>query len=97
MAAEVATPGAFIKSDALFHDRIMRAAGSRLARPIVHTVRTVARTSALCSGTPTPEDCRINNGEHAEILARLVERDPPGASDALIGHILRAWERRRPA
>jgi GntR family galactonate operon transcriptional repressor len=97
MAAEIDTPGAFIESDVLFHDRIMRAAGSRLARPIVRTVHTEARTSSLYSGTPTPEDCRISNEEHAEILARLVARDPQGASDALGGHIIRAWERRRPA
>lgn len=97
MAAEIDTPGAFIESDVLFHDRIMRAAGSRLARPIVRTVHTEARTSALYSGTPTPEDCLISNEEHGEILARLVARDPRGANDALSGHILRAWERRRPA
>jgi GntR family galactonate operon transcriptional repressor len=97
MAAEIDTPGAFIESDVLFHDRIMRAAGSRLARPIVRTVHTEARTSALYSGSPTPEDCRISNEEHAEILDRLVARDPEGAADALGGHITRAWERRRPA
>ncbi|WP_277212374.1 FadR/GntR family transcriptional regulator [Isoptericola croceus] len=97
MAAEIATPRAFIDSDVLFHDRIMRAAGSRLARSIVRTVHTEARTSALYSGSPTPEACRISNDEHAEILARLVARDPGGAADALGGHITRAWERRRPA
>lgn len=97
MAAEVGTPEAFIESDVLFHDRIMRAAGSRLARPIVRTVHAEARTSALYSGSPTPEDCRISNEEHGEILARLVARDPQGAADALAGHIARAWERRRPA
>jgi GntR family galactonate operon transcriptional repressor len=97
MAAETDTPGAFIESDVLFHDRIMRAAGSRLARPIVRTVHTEARTSALYSGNPTPEDCRISNDEHGEILARLDARDPEGASDAMSGHITRAWERRRPA
>lgn len=97
MAAEIGTPGAFIESDVLFHDRIMRAAGSRLARPIVRTVHAEARTSALYSGSPTSEDCRISNEEHAEILARLVARDSAGAADALDAHITRAWERRRPA
>ncbi len=97
MAAEIGTPGAFIESDVLFHDRIMRAAGSRLARPIVRTVHAEARTSALYSGSPTTEGCRISNDEHAEILARLVARDPEGAADAMGGHIIRAWERRRPA
>ncbi len=97
MAAEIGTPEAFIESDVLFHDRIMRAAGSRLARPIVRTVHAEARTSALYSGSPTTEGCRISNDEHAEILARLVARDPEGAADAMDGHITRAWERRRPA
>ena len=96
MAAEIGRPGAFIESDVLFHDRIMRAAGSRLARPIVRTVHAEARTSALYSGSPTPHECRISNEEHAEILVRLLTRDAAGAADALEAHITRAWKRRRP-
>ncbi|WP_337681489.1 FadR/GntR family transcriptional regulator [Nocardioides sp. CCNWLW212] len=97
MEREIATPYAFIETDVLFHDRIMRAAGSRLASSIVRTVHDEARTSALYAGHPTPEGCRTSNGEHAEILARLLARDPAGAAAAIGEHITRAWDRRRPA
>lgn len=96
MEGEIAAPHLFIETDVLFHDRIMRAARSRLASSIVRTVHDEARTSALYAGNPTPEGCRVSNDEHAEILARLLARDPAGAATATSDHITRAWDRRRP-
>lgn len=96
MEDEVAAPYLFIETDVLFHDRIMRAAGSRLASSIVRTVHDEARTSALYSGTPTSEGCRVSNDEHAVVLARLLARDPAGAAAAISDHITAAWDRRRP-
>ncbi|WP_419998999.1 FadR/GntR family transcriptional regulator [Streptomyces boninensis] len=97
LESEVRTPQAFIGTDVKFHDRIMAASGNRLARSIVSTVHSKARTSERYQGHPSVEDVTVTNGEHARVLESLLARDPEGASAAMAGHIRSAWSRRRPA
>ncbi len=96
MEATIVRPHDFIEIDAAFHERIMRAAGSRLVRSIVKTVHDQARSSFLYSGTPTVESCRSANAEHRLVLDRLRDGDSAGAAATIADHITHAWQRRRP-
>jgi DNA-binding FadR family transcriptional regulator len=97
LESEIRTPEVFIRSDVEFHDRIMAASGNRLARSIVSTVHSQARTSMRYQGHPTIGDVTIANREHGHILQLLLDRDAAGAADAMADHIRSAWSRRRPA
>ncbi|TWD81718.1 DNA-binding FadR family transcriptional regulator [Kribbella amoyensis] len=96
LEADVRTPAVFIETDVEFHDRIMAASGNRLARSIVSTVHSQARTSLRYQGHPGVEDVAISNEEHWRILDRILDRDAAGAAQAMTDHIRSAWERRRP-
>lgn len=96
MVGETVRPYSFIETDAAFHERIMRASGSRLARTIVKTVHDQARASALYAGTPTTEGCLLSNDEHHAVLEHLRRRDGAAAAAAIRDHITSAWSRRRP-
>ncbi|WP_326794151.1 FadR family transcriptional regulator [Streptomyces sp. NBC_01808] len=97
LESQVRAPEDFIRSDVEFHDRIMAASRNRLARSIVSTVHSKARTSERYRGHPGVADVTVTNGEHARVLERLLARDPDGASAAMADHIRSAWSRRRPA
>ncbi|MGZ0152949.1 FadR/GntR family transcriptional regulator [Kribbella sp. WER1] len=97
LEADTARPEIFIQTDVEFHDRIMAASGNRLARSIVSTVHSQARTSMRYQGHPSVEDVRTTNAEHRIILDHILARDPAGAATAMTTHIRTAWHRRRPA
>ncbi|WP_202866379.1 FadR/GntR family transcriptional regulator [Kribbella turkmenica] len=97
LEADTARPEVFIQTDVEFHDRIMAASGNRLARSIVSTVHSQARTSMRYQGHPSVEDVSITNSEHRIILERILDHDGPGAAQAMTNHIRSAWNRRRPA
>ncbi|TCC36156.1 FadR/GntR family transcriptional regulator [Kribbella speibonae] len=96
LEADTARPEVFIETDVEFHDRIMAASGNRLARSIVSTVHSQARTSMRYQGHPSVDDVRTTNGEHRIVLERILDRDPAGAAEAMTNHINAAWQRRRP-
>ncbi|QKW10373.1 FadR family transcriptional regulator [Streptomyces sp. NA04227] len=96
LESQLREPEAFIVSDVEFHDRIMAASGNRLARSIVGTVHSQARTSLRYQGHPSVQDVTVTNREHAKILERLLDRDAAGAGTAMADHIRSAWSRRRP-
>lgn len=97
LESQLRTPELFIVSDVEFHDRIMAASGNRLARSIVSTVHSQARSSMRYQGQPTVEDVTVTNREHRAVLEQLLEREADGASAAMADHIRSAWSRRRPA
>ena len=96
LEADTARPEIFIETDVEFHDRIMAASGNRLARSIVSSVHSQARTSLRYQGHPSIEAVTVTNGEHRIILDRILDRDAPGAAQAMTDHIRSAWQRRRP-
>lgn len=96
LEADTARPEVFIQTDVEFHDRIMAASGNRLARSIVSTVHGQARLSMRYQGHPSVEDVSVTNAEHRVVLERILDRDAPGAAQAMTDHIRSAWERRRP-
>ncbi|MFI5694090.1 FadR/GntR family transcriptional regulator [Kribbella sp. NPDC051586] len=97
LEADTTRPEVFIQTDVEFHDRIMAASGNRLARSIVSSVHSQARTSMRYQGHPSVEDVSITNSEHRVVLERILDRDAAGAAQAMTDHIRSAWERRRPA
>lgn len=97
LEADTTRPEVFIQTDVEFHDRIMAASGNRLARSIVSTVHSQARTSMRYQGHPSVEDVSTTNAEHRIVLERILDRDAPGAAQAMTDHIRSAWQRRRPA
>lgn len=96
LETETSQPEVFIQTDVEFHDRIMTASGNRLARSIVSTVHSQARTSMRYQGHPSIEAVTITNTEHRVVLERILDRDTAGAAQAMTDHIRSAWERRRP-
>ncbi|GAA3084748.1 DNA-binding FadR family transcriptional regulator [Kribbella aluminosa] len=96
LEADTSRPEVFIQTDVEFHDRIMAASGNRLARSIVSTVHSQARTSMRYQGHPSVEDVRTTNSEHRIVLDHILARDPAGAATAMTNHIRSAWQRRRP-
>ena len=96
LEADTSRPEVFIGIDVEFHDRIMAASGNRLARSIVSTVHSQARTSMRYQGHPSVDDVRTTNSEHRIVLDRILARDAAGAAEAMTNHIRSAWQRRRP-
>ena len=92
---ETATPARFNETDVLFHDRIMQASRNRLARSIIRTVHTQARSTFLYTGTPDSHACEQANAEHHRIAERLLARDSQGAAQVMAAHIEASWSRRR--
>ncbi|GAA1137789.1 FadR/GntR family transcriptional regulator [Kribbella jejuensis] len=96
LEADTSRPEVFIGIDVEFHDRIMAASGNRLARSIVSTVHSQARTSMRYQGHPSVDDVRTTNSEHRVVLDYILARDAAGAAEAMTNHIRSAWQRRRP-
>ncbi len=83
--------------DTRFHDLIMRASGNALSRSIVRSIHSHARASSLYNGPMDDWNLTPTHDGHLEIYARLSERDPEGAAQAMEHHILSTWQARRQA
>jgi GntR family transcriptional regulator, galactonate operon transcriptional repressor len=97
LEAEVEDPARYLHADIEFHDAIMAASGNRLGRATVRTLTAEAFRSLRYVGDPTPEDCRLSNQAHREVVGHLLAGDGEAAGVAMDAHILGAWQRRRPA
>jgi len=96
LEASVTDPIRYRAADVAFHDAIQAASGNRLGRAIIHTLTEEAYRSLRYIGDPSPDECRLSNVAHRQILDAVVAGDPDLSSQVMDEHILEAWHRRRP-
>lgn len=90
-------PEAYLVTDPVFHDVIMRASENALARTVVRAVQTHARASSRYNGPIEAVDLSGTHRGHVAIYERLAARDPDGAATAMRDHIFGAWLVRKAA
>ncbi len=90
-------PEAYLITDTVFHDVVMRGSGNALARTVVRAVHTHARASSRYNGPIEAADLAGTHGGHLAIYGRLAARDPDGAAVAMREHILASWLVRKAA
>jgi DNA-binding FadR family transcriptional regulator len=86
----------FATADVDFHDAVMDASGSRLARAIVTSVHGKARTTGRYHGSTSAARIAETLDEHRKILTAIAGRDAASAAAAMHAHITGSWTRRRP-
>jgi DNA-binding FadR family transcriptional regulator len=86
----------FSRADVQFHDAVMALSGNRLAKAIVTSIHDQARTTGRYHGSATKASIEMTLAEHRSILDALEQRDGARAGQAMRGHIVGSWERRRP-
>lgn len=87
----------FAAADVDFHDAVMDASGSRLARAIVTSIHGKARTTGRYHGSTSAARIAETLDEHRKILTAIDEGDTESAAAAMRAHIVGSWTRRRPA
>jgi len=87
----------FSAADVVFHDTVMAASGHRLARAIVTSIHDKARTTGRYHGSTSVAYTELTLDEHRRILVAIENNDAAAAADAMYGHIMGSWSRRRPA
>ena len=87
----------FAAADVVFHDAVMDASGSRLARAIVTSIHGKARTTGRYHGSTSADRIAETLDEHGAILGAIDEGDKESAAAAMHTHIVGSWTRRRPA
>jgi DNA-binding FadR family transcriptional regulator len=97
LSHELDTPQAYLATDTLFHDVIMRGSGNALARTVVRAIHTHARASNRYNGPSEAADLTGTHRGHLAIYERLAARDADGAAAAMRDHILGAWQVRKAA
>jgi DNA-binding FadR family transcriptional regulator len=86
---------AFRAADVEFHEAVMELSGNRLASNIARTLMDRALESSRYHGVDTPDAFLVTVREHEAIHAAVTAGDPVRASEAMSGHVLEAWRRRR--
>lgn len=86
----------FSDADVDFHDAVMAASGSRLARGIVTSIHGQARSTGRYHGSTSADRIAGTLDEHAAILAAIDQGDKAAAAAAMHAHITGSWARRRP-
>ncbi len=97
LGREMTDPEAYLLTDTVFHDAIMRASGNALARTVVRAVHDHARASSRYNGPVEAIDLAGSHRGHLAIYERLAARDPEGATTAMHDHILDSWLVRKAA
>jgi DNA-binding FadR family transcriptional regulator len=95
MRETVDDQGAFRQADIEFHEVVMAISRNRLAESIARILMERALESWRYHGVDTPDAFAITLNEHAAIHAAITEQDAVRAQDAMNGHILESWRRRR--
>jgi DNA-binding FadR family transcriptional regulator len=88
-------PDAYREQDRLFHDRIMRASGNRIARGVVRALESQVINTARYTGRSDRALCAASNEGHRRVCERIAAHDPAGAAEAMFTHITEAWLVRR--
>lgn len=88
---------AYLVTDTVFHDVIMRGSGNALARTVVRAIHTHARASNRYNGPIEAADLEGTHRGHLAIYDRLVARDADGAAAAMHDHIYGSWLVRKAA
>ncbi|MCX2955382.1 FadR/GntR family transcriptional regulator [Lentzea sp. NEAU-D7] len=91
----VGDPDAYREQDRLFHDRIMRASGNRIARGVVRALESQVINTARYTGRSDRALCAASNAGHRLVFERIAAHDPAGAAEAMFTHITEAWLVRR--
>lgn len=86
----------FAAADVVFHDAVMDASGSRLARAIVTSIHGKARTTGRYHGATSADRIAETLDEHRTILSAIDKGDKESAAAAMHAHIVGSWTRRRP-
>jgi GntR family transcriptional regulator, galactonate operon transcriptional repressor len=86
----------FAAADVDFHDAVMDASGSRLARAIVTSIHGKARTTGRYHGSTSADRIAETLDEHRKILTAVAGGDAASAAAAMHAHIVGSWTRRRP-
>lgn len=86
----------FAAADVFFHDAVMDASGSRLARAIVTSIHGKARTTGRYHGSTSADRIAETLDEHGQILTAITDGDAAAAAAAMHAHIVGSWARRRP-
>lgn len=97
LGRELSEPEAYLVTDTVFHDVIMRGSGNALARTVVRAVHAHARASSRYNGPNEAADLAGAHRGHLTIYERLAARDPAGAAEAMRDHILASWVKRKAA
>ncbi|MFD9738192.1 FadR/GntR family transcriptional regulator [Umezawaea sp. NPDC059074] len=95
MDSLVEDPIAYREQDRLFHDRIMRASGNRIARGVVRALESQVGSTARYTGRSDRDLCAASNLGHRRVCDRIAASDPLGAAEAMSTHITEAWLVRR--
>ncbi|WGL50546.1 FadR/GntR family transcriptional regulator [Nocardioides sp. BP30] len=86
---------AFRHADIEFHEVVMATSGNRLAESIARILMERALESWRYHGVDTADAFALTLSEHAAIHAAITEQDAVRAQDAMNGHIVESWRRRR--
>ncbi|GAB3960227.1 hypothetical protein GCM10027614_81530 [Micromonospora vulcania] len=95
MRETVDDQAAFRTADLEFHGVVMDISGNRLAESIARILMERALESWRYHGVDTPDAFAITLHEHEAIHAAITGQDAVRAQDAMNGHILDSWRRRR--
>jgi DNA-binding FadR family transcriptional regulator len=85
----------FRAADVQFHEAVMELSGNRLASNIARTLMEHALESSRYHGVDTPDAFLVTVREHEAIHAAISAGDPVRAQEAMNGHVVEAWRRRR--
>jgi DNA-binding FadR family transcriptional regulator len=95
MRETVDDQAAFRQADIDFHGIVMSISGNRLAESIARILTDRALESWRYHGIDMPDAFGMTLTEHTAIHAAIAEGDAIRAQEAMNGHILEAWRRRR--
>jgi DNA-binding FadR family transcriptional regulator len=95
MRATVDDESAFRAADVDFHETVMAISGNRLAESIARILMERALESHRYHGVDPSDAFALTLSEHQAIHDAITEQDAIRAQDAMNGHILEAWRRRR--
>lgn len=97
LGRELEDPAAYLETDLVFHDVIMRGSGNALARSVIRAIHAHARASNRYNGPIEAVDLEGTHTGHLAIYDRLAARDADGAAAAMHDHIIDAWVVRKAA
>jgi len=95
MRATVGDDAAFRAADIAFHETVMAMSGNRLAESIARILLDRALASTRYHGVDGSGAPALTLSEHQAIHDAITEADAVRAQDAMNGHILESWRRRR--